>query len=132
MHYKRKNHRPRPSQLSPALMPPIAVPGHASFPSGHATEGYLLAGLLARVLPPAVTTALPVTAGSGNPNPASLLERLAERIARNREVLGLHYPSDTLTGQFLAQQTLALLVQCPTVSDLLPGGVNDVKNAEWP
>ena len=64
---------------------------------------------------------LPVAAGSGNPNGASLLERLAERIARNREVLGLHYRSDTLAGVFLAKQTLALLVQCSTVKDLLPG-----------
>jgi len=38
MHYKRKFNRPRPSQISPALLPPIDVPGHASYPSGHATE----------------------------------------------------------------------------------------------
>jgi hypothetical protein len=30
MHYKLREGRPRPSQLSPALMPPIEVPGHAS------------------------------------------------------------------------------------------------------
>ncbi len=38
MQYKRQFHRPRPSQFSPALLPPIEVPGHASFPSGHATN----------------------------------------------------------------------------------------------
>ena len=103
MHYKRENNRPRPSQLSPLLMPPIAVPGHASFPSAHGTEAYLMAGLLARVMPAAATAALQPAANSGNPDAASLLERLAERIARNREVLGLHYRSDTLAGQFLAE-----------------------------
>ena len=41
--YKNKFQRPRPSQLSPNLMPPIEVPGHASFPSGHSTEAYTLA-----------------------------------------------------------------------------------------
>src|ERR1051326_9439922 len=38
MNLKYRFHRPRPSQLSPALMPPITVPGHASYPSGHATD----------------------------------------------------------------------------------------------
>src|SRR5205814_5902365 len=37
MHYKWIYQRMRPSQVSPALMPPINPPGHAAFPSGHAT-----------------------------------------------------------------------------------------------
>ena len=47
---------------------------------------------------------------------ASLLDRLAERVSRNREVLGLHYPSDTAAGRNLAGQSLPLLLQCPTVA----------------
>ena len=46
MHYKHVVNRPRPSQLSPALLPPIEVPGHASFPSAHATEAYMVAAVL--------------------------------------------------------------------------------------
>jgi hypothetical protein len=127
MHYKRKIKRPRPSQLSPALMPPIAVPGHASFPSGHATAAYLISGLLAKVMPSVVTDVLPPRMDqSGYPAGASLLTRLAERIARNREVLGLHYPSDSAAGKFLADRTLELIVQCDTVKDLLPHAT-----AEW-
>ena len=38
MYYKNRYQRPRPSQLWPELIPPIAVPGHASYPSGHATK----------------------------------------------------------------------------------------------
>jgi len=90
-----------------------------------------MAALLAEVMPAAVTTPLPPTPNTGNSVAACLLERMAERIARNREVLGLHYRSDTLTGKILAARTLDLLVQCPTVSDLLPGGAHDVKAAEW-
>jgi len=62
MHYKynpgapQNLPRPRASQLSPSLMPPVDVPGHASYPSRHATESYLLAGILGDVLPAAATT----------------------------------------------------------------------------
>ena len=110
--------RPRPSQLSPALMPPIAVPGHASYPSGHSTQGHLLSGLLAQVMPAAVTTPLPINANPPVPD-ASLLDRLAERVARNREVLGLHYPSDSAAGKTLARMSLLLLLQCPAVQTLI-------------
>jgi membrane-associated phospholipid phosphatase len=113
--------RPRPSQLSPSLMPPIDVPAHASYPSGHATESYLLSGILARVMP---------AAASAQTNPAdpdsTPLRRLAERVARNREVLGLHYPSDSKAGKYLGDQTLALLLLCPSVVSLIP-----VAYAEW-
>jgi membrane-associated phospholipid phosphatase len=111
-------------------MPPIAVPGHASFPSGHSTEAHLMARLLARVMPAAVTQPRNPAAGSMNPSAASLLQRLAQRIARNREVLGLHYPSDTHAGVFLAARTEDLLVNCPTVQALLPGGTEDA-SLEW-
>ena len=125
MHYKRQPGtdpqggqilpRPRPSQLSPALMPPIAVPGHASYPSGHSTQSHLLSGLLAQVMPAAATGVLVTVSPTTIPS-ASLLDRLAERVSRNREVLGLHYPSDTAAGRNLAGQSLPLLLQCPTVA----------------
>jgi membrane-associated phospholipid phosphatase len=137
--------RPRPSQLSPALMPPIAVPGHASYPSGHSTQSHLLSGLLAQVMPASVTTALPQLPGAPaaaplpNPPPpiagappyvpwtGSLLDRLAERVSRNREVLGLHYPSDSAAGRLLAAYSLYLLLQCPSVLAIIVSA-----RQEWP
>jgi hypothetical protein len=140
MHYKlrpgsNRPPRPRPSQISPVLMPPIAVPGHASYPSGHATQAHLLSGLLAQVMPAAVRTALPLIVGAQPPpalpvplppQPAnfrtwdgSYLARLAERVARNREVLGMHYRSDTLAGRVVAGYSLPLLLRCPTVRNRL-------------
>ncbi|MFO1024945.1 MAG: hypothetical protein U1E70_07180 [Acetobacteraceae bacterium] len=114
MHYKRKFNRPRPSQLSPLLMPPMAVPGHSSAPSGHATQAYLLSGLLSQavvpVMPEAVTTKLDPT---GIAVADTLLDRLAERVARNREVMGLHYRSDSECGRDLAAQTLDILLVTP-------------------
>jgi hypothetical protein len=129
MHYKRSNKRARPSQLSPTLMPPIAVPGHASYPSGHATQAYLTSRLLSQVMPGVVTTALsPLgTAMPGSGPARSLLNRLADRIARNREVLGVHYPSDSSAGQSLASATFDLLLQCSLVTLAITNA-----QAEWP
>ena len=127
MHYKRQFNRPRPSQLSPALMPPIPVPGHASYPSGHSTQAYLLSLMLAQVMPPVVTTKL--TTGPGAQ--ANLLDRLAERVARNREVLGVHYRSDSVFGQDLATKTFAVLKLCPALATANTGAV-DMAKKEWP
>jgi membrane-associated phospholipid phosphatase len=109
--------RPRPSQICPALMPPIEVPGHASFPSGHATEAHLISLCLAEVMPHAVKT--PYIGNTTDPDYANstALTRLAQRIARNREVLGLHYPSDSKAGRALAEGTFKILKECPTVRD---------------
>ena len=131
MGYKMKFGRARPSQLSPALMPPIDPPAHASYPSGHATQSMALAGLFTAIHGEAVGTLHPAkadgsvltsaelrlpeeqpdpaTAGSGTgDDPAALVLRnpfidLAVRIGRNREVLGLHYPSDSKAGRALGR-----------------------------
>jgi hypothetical protein len=56
------------------------------------------------------------------------LERLAQRIARNREVLGLHYPSDSKAGRKLADETFKLANSdaCPTIKSLIQAAA-----AEW-
>jgi hypothetical protein len=51
MHHKKLHGRARPSVIAPALMPPIDPPGHPAYPSGHATQAYLLAMVLAEVMP---------------------------------------------------------------------------------
>ncbi len=96
MYFKGQYKRPRASQLCPALLPPIEVPGHASFPSGHSTQAHLMALCMGDVI-------------SGLPQQADLTDdlwTLADRIARNREIAGLHYPSDTAAGKAVAQATL--------------------------
>jgi membrane-associated phospholipid phosphatase len=115
-HYKREFNRVRPSQISPALLPPIDIPGHAAFPSGHATEGHMIAYCLTEVMPAAART------------PAqSPLMMMAQRIARNREVLGLHYPSDSAAGKLLAEKSFEILMQCPSVkNEIIPKA-----KAEW-
>jgi membrane-associated phospholipid phosphatase len=122
MHYKRRFNRPRPSQISPILLPPIDVPGHASYPSGHATESHLISLCLAQVMPAAAHRPPPPRQLPA-PRPPQVkpippwspLERMAQRIARNREVMGLHYPSDSRAGKLLAEQSFKLLMRCNSI-----------------
>ena len=88
MYFKNFYSRPRPSQLCPALLPPIEIPGHASFPSGHSTQAHLMALCMNDVL-----NALPQ-----QNTMVDDLWTLADCIARNREIAGLHYPSDSAAG----------------------------------
>jgi len=91
--------RPRPSQVCPALLPPVPVPGHPSYPSGHATEAHLIELVLNDVLK-----------GSLQETAAAIdLAALASRIARNREIAGLHYLSDSKAGKKLASDIYGLL-----------------------
>jgi membrane-associated phospholipid phosphatase len=116
---------PRPVDLSPQVQPVISTPGHSAYPSGHATEAFAQATILAALrlsaegasdatlidailarLSPAVEAA-PVT------DPVILLYRLAARIADNRTVAGVHYPVDSAHGALLGLGvTLALVGHC--------------------
>ena len=49
---KRKFNRPRPTQYYPGLYPPLPVPGHSSYPAGHALIAHLTAQVLIEVTTP--------------------------------------------------------------------------------
>lgn len=127
----------RPVDLSPQIQPVIATPGHSAYPSGHATEAFATATLLAALklagsgtkdailvdqvlehLSPATETA-PVT------DSVILLYRLAARIADNRTIAGVHYPVDSAHGALLGlSTTLAFVAHCL-------GGGPKFKVPEW-
>jgi membrane-associated phospholipid phosphatase len=98
MHYKYRFNRPRPTQVVPGFMSPILHGGHASYPSGHSTQAHVFAALLTKVIPHCLDNPTP----TGGSTIAQSLAVLAGRIARNREIAGLHYPSDTAAGVKLA------------------------------
>jgi hypothetical protein len=133
LYYKRVFNRARPSQYSPAILPPIHVPGHASYPSGHATESRLIARCLEKVMPAAASTVLPSAGKPPTPPPpdSSPLRQMAERIARNREVLGVHFPSDSAAGKLLADRSFEILMECPTIKDPKKGLIALAKKEWW-
>jgi membrane-associated phospholipid phosphatase len=103
--------RPRPSQICPALLPPVPVPAHASYPSGHSTEAHLIAAVIEDVL--AYKNGGTQIADVKWQQLITPLYALAARIGRNRELAGLHYESDTAAGAKLAQDILPYLKDTP-------------------
>jgi acid phosphatase (class A) len=90
--------RLRPYEVDARIEPCIDhVSGDLSYPSGHATYGYLMAYLLADMVPE---------------RRAQLIAR-AEEFARQRMVCGVHFPSDVAAGRiaaaWLAQRMLRSL-----------------------
>lgn len=92
---KASYNRARPNHLTEDLTPSIPVPGHPAYPSGHATQAHLLAYLLMELAP----------------DQSGQLVADAAKIAKNREIAGVHYPSDSEAGQLLARQIVDQLLK---------------------
>lgn len=102
-------YEPRPSQIYPRLTPPVAVPPHSSFPSGHALISHLMALVAEDVVP-------------GLKDPAY---KLAVRIRQNREIAGLHYYWDGAAGEVAAKNTYGLIKGLSSYKDLVGGAHNE-------
>jgi membrane-associated phospholipid phosphatase len=150
MWYKAYFKRVRPSFLCPGLVPPFGPPGHPSFPSGHSFLGHFI-GLLLLEIPAlqqryGLFTVFDGTPGGAiNPNPGgganplagrgeikSPMLWLAQRLAKNRERLGVHYPSDSAGSRHLAAAIWRALLHdthldCPTLKTVLARA-----KSEWP
>lgn len=100
---KRLFDRVRPNVLDPGLTTAIPVPGHPAYPSGHATQTHFLALLFSAL----------------DPAHEAYYQSRAEQIAHNREIAGLHYPSDSRAGDKLAVQVFAALKKDARFTKLL-------------
>ncbi|RZL37440.1 MAG: phosphatase PAP2 family protein, partial [Rubrivivax sp.] len=154
MQYKSHYRRVRPSTLCPGLTPPWGPAQHPAFPSGHATVAHLTALLLLSVegiadrfgifeTTPETTETRgrslvlsDFTTPYGQDQHSPLLW-LAWRIARGRERLGVHYPSDSAAGRHLAAQVWDMCLNQPAGADeaidvpALRTVLSHVR-AEWP
>lgn len=98
--------------IEPMFMRPDRLyPGHPSYPSGHSSQAHVAAQLLAEILPGRKQDLLAA----------------AGRVARNREIAGLHFATDSQGGLVLAQQFVALLIKVPRFAALLTAA-----KTEWP
>jgi len=98
LRYKKIFARPRPSEIDSTLDLTIPNPGHPAYPSGHATQSYAMAMIMADF----------------DPGNAETYMQFARDMAKRREIAGVHYPSDSEAGQDLAIQILEKLRQNPT------------------
>jgi acid phosphatase (class A) len=89
--------RVRPSALDPRVQPAIEVPGHPAYPSAHSTQLHFMALFF----------------GELRPSEATSLWTEADAIAKNREIAGVHYPSDSAAGVLLAKQVFTLMMANP-------------------
>lgn len=85
----------RPFEIDSSIVPMLPVPGHSSFPGGHATIASALAAVIAAVVPGAS---------------ADRLGELADEIALNRVRAGLHYELDSIAGRRLGGALAAYLL----------------------
>lgn len=113
---KSKFNAARPSAYLPELAPMFAkpdplYPGHPGYPSGHAAQSRMVALIYAHLFPELK---------------GQLIE-LADDVAFNREVAGVHFRSDSIAGQQLAEQVVELLVANPVFANMLR-----LARVEWP
>jgi acid phosphatase (class A) len=93
--------RPRPYLTEKRLAPVVTLPPSAAYPSGHSTWAVACAIVLADMLPERRT---------------QIFAR-AEEYAHNREVAGVHYPSDVAAGHLAGTALAAELFQTPRFLD---------------
>lgn len=103
VHYKKRFSRPRPSQLLPELELVVPNPGHAAYPSGHATQSMVFSMILGLI----------------DPARRTFYIDYAKDIAKRREIAGVHYLSDSSCGQLLASKLMDELLKVNEFEELL-------------
>jgi hypothetical protein len=105
--------RPRPSQVCSTIFPPVPVPGHSSYPAGHALIAWLTTKCLEDI--PAL---------SASPYKESL-ELFADRVGKNRVIAGLHFQQDVDHGKLAGIAIFPYIQQCPLYSHTLTAAKNE-------
>lgn len=88
--------RPRPYAMEPRLQP-IEKPGHPAYPSGHSAASYANAYVMAELAPDLAPEFL----------------KMAAEMAYSREVIGVHYPSDSEVSRVWGRAFVNELLKSP-------------------
>lgn len=107
--------RVRPSFLDSALKPSIANPPHPAYPSNHTFQAIVMAQILGKVFP----------------EKSAEFMQDALNIARNREIAGVHYPSDTEASIVMAKEFLELLFANKSIQNQLNLVTKAQKTTNW-
>lgn len=83
----------------------ITTPGHPSYPAGHAAQGHMAVLLLGHLL-------------QEEPSLMQAMLGAAERVAENRVIAGIHFPSDSVAGKNLALQFVPMLLRSELFGNL--------------
>lgn len=95
--------RPRPPLLDSRIQACAPLPKSGAYPSGHSTQAFLSAGLLAEIFP----------------EQRAALRARAELVAWSRVVAGVHYPTDIAAGRVLGEQLVHEFLKVPAMRDAL-------------
>ena len=111
--WKYKNYfiRIRPYKLEPQLKN-LEETNWAAYPSGHATNSYVNAYLYSELLPEF----------------SSFFIKDAYDMAHSREIIGVHYPSDSESGRVLAWQLIQRLMQNEKFKKDFDAAKEEIKN----
>lgn len=80
--------RVRPSYYDKSIKIGVGIPLHASYPSGHASQAYFIANYMSYI----------------DPSKKEFYHDVANQTAKNREIGGVHYKSDTDFGKYIADK----------------------------
>ena len=113
--WKYKNYfiRIRPYKLEPKLQN-LEETNWAAYPSGHATNSYVNAYLFSELLPEF----------------SSFFIKDAYDMAHSREIIGVHYPSDSESGRVLAWQLIKRLLSCEKFKKDFEAAKEEVKKVK--
>jgi acid phosphatase (class A) len=95
--------RQRPPFADARVQPCVELKTTGSYPSGHSSQAWMWAGLLAEIFPEKRT---------------ELLDR-ARDVAWGRVIGGVHYPTDTIGGKLLGDAIVAELLKLPAVQEAI-------------
>jgi len=95
--------RPRPPLTDPRVHPCISVPKSGSYPSGHSSQAWLWAEILAQIFPD---------------RQAELYDR-ARAVMWGRVIGGAHFPTDTTAGELVGRTVAREILRNPAIREAI-------------